>query len=115
MCNWEIHPNTIAIMEHNADLRAEVERLRSALVSMVGQFAGWDERVGGYSTMCLSALDEAFDALGWDDPHPEPGVRCDEPGCMRQSSCGTPTASGYRRVCGEHFRQLDRAANEGKP
>jgi hypothetical protein len=27
---------------------------------------------------------------------------CDEPGCCRPVSCGTPTADGYRSTCGEH-------------
>lgn len=27
---------------------------------------------------------------------------CDEPGCVRQASCGFPTQNGYRRTCGRH-------------
>lgn len=27
---------------------------------------------------------------------------CDEPGCWRETSCGTPTPTGYRRTCGQH-------------
>lgn len=27
---------------------------------------------------------------------------CDEEGCWRESSCGTPTEHGYRSTCGEH-------------
>jgi len=27
---------------------------------------------------------------------------CDEPYCWEYSSCGTPTADGYRRTCGKH-------------
>lgn len=27
---------------------------------------------------------------------------CDEPGCRQISTCGTPTADGYRRTCGKH-------------
>lgn len=27
---------------------------------------------------------------------------CDEPECWAESSCGTPTESGYRRTCGKH-------------
>jgi hypothetical protein len=27
---------------------------------------------------------------------------CDEPGCWKESSCGTPTENGYRRTCGKH-------------
>jgi hypothetical protein len=28
---------------------------------------------------------------------------CDEPGCWKASTCGTPTAAGYRRTCGRHM------------
>lgn len=27
---------------------------------------------------------------------------CDEPGCLADVSCGTPTANGYRSTCSEH-------------
>lgn len=27
---------------------------------------------------------------------------CDEPGCLKSASCGTPAASGYRFTCVEH-------------
>lgn len=27
---------------------------------------------------------------------------CDEEGCKREPSCGTPTPEGYRRTCSEH-------------
>ena len=27
---------------------------------------------------------------------------CDEPGCKRESTCGFPTDSGYRRTCHAH-------------
>lgn len=29
-------------------------------------------------------------------------LACDEPGCNRETSCGTPTPNGYRSTCGEH-------------
>lgn len=28
---------------------------------------------------------------------------CDEPDCWEFSSCGTPTAKGYRRTCHKHL------------
>jgi len=28
---------------------------------------------------------------------------CDEPACWRETTCGTPTANGYRRTCSEHM------------
>lgn len=79
---------------------------RDALESMVRQFAYWSDGVGGYWTGGLSALEEAFDVLGWDDPHPQPDARCDEPQCMAQRTCGIPTPAGYRSVCGEHYQKL---------
>jgi hypothetical protein len=27
---------------------------------------------------------------------------CDEPGCWKDASCGTPTEAGYRSTCGAH-------------
>ncbi len=35
-------------------------------------------------------------------------LACDEPGCKKQATCGTPTPEGYRRVCGDHWRELDK-------
>jgi hypothetical protein len=46
---------------------ARVERLEQALESMCWQFAYRDGDVLG--TYGLSALEDAFSALGWDDPH----------------------------------------------
>ncbi len=74
-----------------------------ALEGMVHQFAHWHGGVGGYTTGGLSALEDAFEALGWEDPHPYPKGRCDEPDCMEQATCGWPTSGGYRRTCGKHW------------
>lgn len=89
----------------------ETQRLREALEGMVCQFAYWASPAGGYGTGGLSALEEAFDVLGWDDPHPAPEARCDEPGCMERADCGWPTRpggtglnGGYRRTCFEHSK-----------
>lgn len=32
---------------------------------------------------------------------------CDVEGCDRESSCGFPSDSGYRRTCGEHYRKMN--------
>jgi hypothetical protein len=29
-------------------------------------------------------------------------LACDEPGCWKPVSCGTPTPTGYRSTCGQH-------------
>jgi hypothetical protein len=30
---------------------------------------------------------------------------CDEPGCFKNAGCGWPSENGYRRTCGEHYRE----------
>ncbi len=56
------------------------------------------------STGGLSALEDAFDYLGWDDPHFVPGSECEIDGCYAHATCGAKTANGYKRMCGEHYR-----------
>ncbi len=89
--------------------RAEIARLRHALEGMVHQFACWDPLAGGLYTAGLTALEQAFAALGWDSPRPAPERRCDEPGCMQEGTMGWPTRpggtglnGGYRRTCWDH-------------
>jgi hypothetical protein len=84
---------------------------REALEGMVRQFAHWSAGpTGGYWTGGLSALEDAFEVLGWESPHPAPEMTCDEPGCWEFASCGWPTRpggtgqnGGYRRTCGDHM------------
>jgi hypothetical protein len=87
-----------------ATLESDNARLREALEDVVCQFAYWGN--GGLITGGLSALEDAFSTLGWSEPHLCPDQTCDEPGCKERSSCGTPTPSGYRTVCGKHFAAL---------
>lgn len=35
-----------------------------------------------------------------------PRQACDEPGCWKEATCGTPTPEGYRSTCGEHRPKL---------
>jgi hypothetical protein len=95
----QIFGNTPEEIQEHGKLIAETERLREALEGMCYQFAGWNDRKGGLTTDYLFALEDAFDVLGWDDPHPAPRLCCDEPGCKERSTCGTPTPHGYRRTC----------------
>lgn len=90
----------------------DAEKLRDALEGMVLQFAYWSNSAGGYWTGGLSTLEDAFDALGWDEPHPYPEDRCDEKDCMKQATCGWPTRpggtglnGGYRRTCSDHWQR----------
>jgi hypothetical protein len=54
----------------------------------------------------LSTLEQAFDILGWDDPHPVPECECEIDGCHEHATRGAPTADGYKRMCGRHCREL---------
>jgi hypothetical protein len=91
-----------------AQARAEE---REALEDMVRQFGHWSTKVGGYSTGGLSTLENAFKILGWSDPHPMPGDRCQETGCLDQATCGIPTPQGYARLCGDHFIRRHKEVN----
>jgi len=82
---------------------------RDALEHMVIQFGNANDR-GELHTGGLSALEAAFDALGWNDPHPLPAsYLCERAGCSRRSTCGTPTPEGYKRLCYEHCAAIDAA------
>jgi hypothetical protein len=86
------------------------ERLAEFAEDVARQFGYWIAGdVGGLTAGGLSTLEEAFAILGWDDPHPVPDRRCDEPGCMADGTMGWPTRpggtglnGGYRRTCFEH-------------
>ncbi len=77
---------------------------RDALMSMVQQFAYWGQQggVGGYVNGGLSALEEAFDILGYDEFIPAPDAECCASGCHSKANCGTPTSDGYEWTCGKH-------------
>ena len=72
----------------------------------------------GYKTMkdntpCLttgglSALEEAFSVLGWQDPCPVPEAKCFL--CNKWATCGTPMpknyTQNYARLCDEHYYRI---------
>lgn len=94
-------------------LRAIEDAARAPLLDVIegllAQHAGWAETdPPGLSADHLSANERAFEALGWDDPHPMPDLACDEPGCLRRADCGWPSDAGYRWTCGGHMRAGDR-------
>lgn len=60
----------------------------------------------------LSTLEWAFDILGWENPHPVPECECEIEGCHEHATCGTPTADGYKRVCGKHCAKMDGDGND---
>lgn len=84
--------------------QAEAERLRDTVADLVNQFAYEYDDPPRLTTGGLSALEGAFELLGWEDPHPVPDRGCDEPGCGRVATCGWPSDGGYRRTCGIHYR-----------
>ena len=53
----------------------------------------------------LSTLEQAFDILGWENPHPVPECECEIDGCHEHATCGAPTNDGYKRMCGRHCRE----------
>jgi len=79
---------------------AEIKQFRAALESMCKQFAFWGSP--GLWTGGLSALEQAFDALGWDETHPSPELVCSEEGCNERVTCSTPATDGYRLTCSKH-------------
>ena len=83
------------------------KELELALQAMVWQFAyrGHKGKSRMLHTGGLSALEEAFDALGWADPHnaTEHSEGCAYKRCGKWTSIGTPTPAGYKHFCsGEH-------------
>ncbi len=87
------------------------KEIKEALESMVWQFGyrGVKNKKPVIHTGGLSALEEAFEALGWDDPHylPEEGYTCEVVGCMEPDSAGVHWGDDklYLRLCHEHCHQ----------
>ena len=88
-----------------------MNQCKEALKSMVQQFGrrSVKSKKPVIHTGGLSALEEAFLALGWDDPHylPEEGYTCEVVGCMEADTAGTHWGESklYLRLCHEHLRQ----------
>ena len=89
-----------------------MSKYKDALESMVFQFGYrdvWGDDQPTISTGGMSALEEAFDALGWDDPHylPEEGYTCEVVGCMEADICGVywGVSKLYLRLCLTHHHQ----------
>jgi hypothetical protein len=104
-----------AVLEgHLAEnLEPRVAELRAALVDMCHQFA-YDGDGPVLHTGGLSALEDAFELVGWTDPQPIPDAACKHEGCNQRGTCGTPTPDGYKWLCGDHYRALS-AASDGSP
>ncbi len=94
------------------------EDLRDALEDLIWQFAYHGEKNGQpvLHTGGLSALEGAFRALGWDDPHvieDVDGSCCDVAGCFEGIACGGSywRETGYWSLCSKHAEM----AREDKP
>ena len=76
---------------------------REIIEDLLHQFA-YDNNHGSIGTGGLSALEAAFDYVGWEDPHPlEEELICNNKACDRRATCGTPTDEGYQRLCYDHY------------
>ena len=95
----------------------ETTKYKEALEDMVFQFGYRGVRNGKPMiwTGGLSALESAFEALGWDEPHylPEEGYTCEIVGCMEADTSGTHWGNSklYLRLCPKHYRE----SYSGKP
>lgn len=87
---------------------ARIKELQDALEDMVLQFAYPFDNPPRIGTGGLGALEHAFRVLGWSDPKPLPERKCQYGRCGKTATCVTPTKKGYKRVCGEHFRRLNK-------
>jgi hypothetical protein len=94
--------------EQPTTLAGTIAMLHEALDDMVWQFAhrSFNDKGRFLGTGGCSSLELAFDALGWDNPHYVEGVGCMAEGCPEWDTCGTPTTSGYMRVCGKHYEEI---------
>lgn len=86
-----------------------IASLKDALEDMVNQFSYEGRPVKGVSSITaggLSALEGAFDELGYSDPQPMPHKQCNWAGCTEHSTCGVPSSKGYKHVCGKHSDKM---------
>lgn len=88
------------------------DEYREALEDMVWQFAyridGKGRTPPRLGNMGLSALEGAFSALGWDNPHPCPDSSCDIKKCQRWPHAGVPFPDGdYLSLCSEHHAMME--------
>jgi len=88
----------------------ENKKYKDALEDMVRQFAntGSHGGIACYNTGGLSALEYAFEVLGWSEPYPCPEHQCQYPKCGEYATCGIPTNIGYKRACGKHYTEYSK-------
>lgn len=80
---------------------------REIIEDLLHQFA-YDTSNGELYTGGLSALEAAFDYVGWEDPHPlDEELICKDESCPKRATCGTPTPDGYKRLCSDHYTAMN--------
>ena len=107
----------------------DAERLKDALEDMVYQF-GYRSVIGGkrcFTTGGLSALENAFEALGWDEGHVVEDGGCEIEGCNEWATCVAayprslarkdlePKMIGFGFLCGLHYGKWNGRAPESAP
>lgn len=95
------------IDEQPTEVSVEVGEMREFARDVAYQFGYYCQNGG---RLCithggLSTLEQAFDILGWENPHPVPECECEIDGCHEHATCGALTNDGYKRMCGRHYRE----------
>lgn len=88
------------------------EDLIATIEDLVSQFAYEGATRGGLPALTtggLSALENAFEILGWTDPHPAPWRRCEygKPRCKKWYGGIWPIDGTYMRLCSDHIDLSD--------
>jgi hypothetical protein len=91
-------------MKEMKKMTSRIVELEGAVESLLYQFAfRCDGDPPILWTGGLSALEEGFDALGWNDPKSVAELKCDEPGCVRVATCGWNDHERRRSTCSDHL------------
>jgi DNA repair exonuclease SbcCD ATPase subunit len=109
------------VMESNKKMAQDLATLKEAvtdlavcITDLLSMFAYRLDDPPRISTGGLSVLEDAFEILGYDDPHPIPERQCQFEGCTKTATSGTPTKNGYMRVCLKHFEEINLKPKEEK-
>ena len=79
---------------------------KEIIEGLLYQFAYQGEK-GGRAMLWtggMSALERAFDFIGWDNPHFVPEMECEIEGCHSFADCGLSTPNGVIQVCTNHCK-----------
>jgi hypothetical protein len=118
LCGLQLNASTLGFVNKRIDEQptvdaVEVADMKEFAEDVVYQFGYYCQNGGRLHITHggLSTLEWAFDILGWENPHPVPECECQIEGCHEYATCGTPTADGYKRVCGKHMAKMDGDGN----